>query len=114
MACWRELASAASYAGAGSAVRARFDGLRPVPQRHGAHRLPAASGVVNASGQLGTSVGLAVLGSLGVTAAISRWDATVKHLPASARAAAANQAKPQVPGSPAPDPSRGSRPVKVA
>jgi MFS transporter, DHA2 family, methylenomycin A resistance protein len=53
----------------------------------------AASGVVNASRQVGTSVGLAVLGSLGVTAATSRWDATIKGLPASARAAAASQAQ---------------------
>jgi MFS transporter, DHA2 family, methylenomycin A resistance protein len=53
----------------------------------------AASGVVNASRQVGTSVGLAVLGSLGVTAATSHWDATIRHFPASVRAAAAQQAQ---------------------
>ena len=53
----------------------------------------AASGVVNASRQVGTSVGLAVLGSLGVTAASSDWRATVARLPAAARPAAARQAQ---------------------
>jgi MFS transporter, DHA2 family, methylenomycin A resistance protein len=51
----------------------------------------AASGVVNASRQVGTSVGLAVLGSLGVAAATSRWDATIHRFPAAVRAAAAKQ-----------------------
>jgi len=53
----------------------------------------AASGVVNASRQVGTSVGLAVLGSLGVTAATSHWDATIARLAAPARQAAAQQAQ---------------------
>jgi MFS transporter, DHA2 family, methylenomycin A resistance protein len=53
----------------------------------------AASGVVNASRQVGTSVGLAVLGSLGVTAATSHWDATIHRFPASVRAAATKQAQ---------------------
>jgi DHA2 family methylenomycin A resistance protein-like MFS transporter len=53
----------------------------------------AASGVVNASRQVGTSVGLAVLGSIGVTAASSDWRATVARLPAAARPAAARQAQ---------------------
>jgi predicted MFS family arabinose efflux permease len=53
----------------------------------------AASGVANASRQVGTSVGLAVLGSLGVTAATSRWDAAIRRFPASVRAAAARQAQ---------------------
>jgi hypothetical protein len=53
----------------------------------------AASGVVNPSRQVGTSVGLAVLGSLGVTAAISDWRATIARLPAPARHAAARQAQ---------------------
>jgi MFS transporter, DHA2 family, methylenomycin A resistance protein len=52
----------------------------------------AASGVVNSSRQVGTSVGLAVLGSLGVTAATARWNAALGRLPASVRAAAARQA----------------------
>jgi MFS family permease len=53
----------------------------------------AASGVVNASRQVGTSVGLAVLGSLGVTAATSHWDATIHHFPPAVRAVAAKQAQ---------------------
>jgi DHA2 family methylenomycin A resistance protein-like MFS transporter len=53
----------------------------------------AASGVLNAARQVGTSVGLAVLGSLGVTAAISAWHATIARLPAAARPAAAGQAQ---------------------
>lgn len=53
----------------------------------------AASGVVNSSRQIGTSVGLAVLGSLGVTAATTRWNATIQRLPGSLRAAAARQAQ---------------------
>jgi MFS transporter, DHA2 family, methylenomycin A resistance protein len=53
----------------------------------------AASGVVSASRQIGPSVGLAVLGSLGVTVAISDWRAAIARLPASARRAAARQAQ---------------------
>jgi MFS transporter, DHA2 family, methylenomycin A resistance protein len=53
----------------------------------------AASGVVNASRQVGTSVGLAVLGSIGVTAATSQWDAIIRRFPVSVRAAAAKQAQ---------------------
>jgi MFS transporter, DHA2 family, methylenomycin A resistance protein len=53
----------------------------------------AASGVVNASRQVGTSVGLGVLGSIGVAAATSHWDAAIHRLPAPARAAAARQAQ---------------------
>lgn len=54
----------------------------------------AASGVVNASRQIGTSVGLAVLGSLGVDAATSQWKTTtVQHLSGSFRAAATRQAQ---------------------
>jgi EmrB/QacA subfamily drug resistance transporter len=53
----------------------------------------AASGIVNASRQVGTSVGLAVLGSLGVTAATSSWDAAVRRFPASVQDAAAAQSQ---------------------
>jgi DHA2 family methylenomycin A resistance protein-like MFS transporter len=53
----------------------------------------AASGVVNAARQVGTSVGLAVLGSVGAAAAISNWHAMTARLPAPARQAAARQAQ---------------------
>ena len=53
----------------------------------------AASGVVNASRQIGTSVGLAVLGTLGVTSAIENWTATARRFPAASRAEALRQAQ---------------------
>jgi MFS transporter, DHA2 family, methylenomycin A resistance protein len=53
----------------------------------------AASGALNASRQVGNSVGLAVLGSLGVTAAISDWHTTIARFPASVQHAAAQQAQ---------------------
>ena len=53
----------------------------------------AASSVVNASRQLGTSVGLAVLGTLGVTSAIANWTATAQRFPAALRAEALRQAQ---------------------
>ena len=53
----------------------------------------AASGVVNASRQIGTSVGLAVLGSLEVTSAIGNWDASARRFPAASRAEALRQAQ---------------------
>jgi DHA2 family methylenomycin A resistance protein-like MFS transporter len=52
-----------------------------------------ASGVLNASRQIGTSVGLAVLGTIGVAAATSAWTADVGHFPASIRARAGAQAQ---------------------
>lgn len=51
----------------------------------------AASGVVNASRQLGTSVGLAVLGSIGVTVATSHWQTAIHRFPATIRAVATGQ-----------------------
>lgn len=51
----------------------------------------AASGVVNASRQVGTSVGLAVFGSLGVTVATARWNTAIHGFPLNVRAAATAQ-----------------------
>ena len=53
----------------------------------------AASSVVNASRQIGTSVGLAVLGTLGATSAISHWKAAARGFPAPIRADALRQAQ---------------------
>jgi hypothetical protein len=51
------------------------------------------SGVVNASRQIGSSVGLAILGSIGVGAAASTWIAETRHFPASVRGRAVDQAR---------------------
>ncbi|HEY7144960.1 MAG TPA: MFS transporter [Streptosporangiaceae bacterium] len=53
----------------------------------------AASGVLNASRQIGTSVGLAVLGAIGVHASATDWNASIGELPPPVRAAAAGQAQ---------------------
>lgn len=53
----------------------------------------AASGVLNASRQIGTSVGLAVVGAIGVHTAVSDWNARTGRFPASIRARAAGQAQ---------------------
>jgi predicted MFS family arabinose efflux permease len=52
-----------------------------------------ASAVLNASRQIGTSMGLAVLGAIGVSAIIAHWRAGVERLPTAARAAAREQAQ---------------------
>lgn len=52
-----------------------------------------ASGVLNASRQIGTSVGLAVLGTIGVAAATSAWTARAGRFPAPIRARAGGQAQ---------------------
>jgi EmrB/QacA subfamily drug resistance transporter len=51
----------------------------------------AAAGVLQASRQVGVSVGLAVLGSIGVNAAASSWRGHVQDLSASVRGAASSQ-----------------------
>ena len=51
----------------------------------------AASGVLNAARQIGSSVGLAVLGAIGVHAAVSDWQATAARFPAQLRATALAQ-----------------------
>ena len=53
----------------------------------------AASSVVNASRQIGTSIGLAVLGTLGATSAISDWKAAARGFPAAIRTDALRQAQ---------------------
>lgn len=50
----------------------------------------AASGVFNAGRQVGTSVGLAVIGAIGVGATASAWSAATRALPHSLRAQALN------------------------
>jgi EmrB/QacA subfamily drug resistance transporter len=52
-----------------------------------------ASGVFNASRQVGTSIGLAILGAVGADAATSAWTSQAAHLPAAARQAAIGQAR---------------------
>jgi MFS transporter, DHA2 family, methylenomycin A resistance protein len=88
------LLTAAGYVLAGAGFGVLVPGVTHVAMRDvPAGVSGAASGVVNASRQVGTSVGLAVLGSIGVTAAASRWGAAIGRFPASARAAAARQAQ---------------------
>jgi DHA2 family methylenomycin A resistance protein-like MFS transporter len=53
----------------------------------------AASGILNSARQVGTSVGLAVLGAIGVNAAVSDWATKTAGFPESARAGAAGQAQ---------------------
>jgi DHA2 family methylenomycin A resistance protein-like MFS transporter len=52
-----------------------------------------ASGVFNASRQVGTSIGLAILGAIGADAATSAWTSQAAHLPGPARRAAIGQAR---------------------
>jgi DHA2 family methylenomycin A resistance protein-like MFS transporter len=52
-----------------------------------------ASGIFNASRQVGTSIGLAILGAVGADAATSSWTSQAAHLPAAARQAAIGQAR---------------------
>ena len=86
--------TAAGYLLAGAGFGVLVPGVTNVAMRDvPAGASGAASGVVNAARQVGTSVGLAVLGSLGAAAAISSWHATTSRLPAPARQAAARQAQ---------------------
>jgi MFS transporter, DHA2 family, methylenomycin A resistance protein len=52
-----------------------------------------ASGVFNASRQVGTSIGLAILGAIGTVAATSAWTSQAARLPGTARQAAIGQAR---------------------
>jgi MFS transporter, DHA2 family, methylenomycin A resistance protein len=52
-----------------------------------------ASGVFNASRQVGTSIGLAILGAIGADAATSAWTSQAAHLPGPARQAAIGQTR---------------------
>jgi DHA2 family methylenomycin A resistance protein-like MFS transporter len=52
-----------------------------------------ASGIFNACRQVGTSIGLAILGSIGADAATSAWRSQVAQLPGAARQAAIGQAR---------------------
>jgi uncharacterized protein YndB with AHSA1/START domain len=52
-----------------------------------------ASGVFNASRQVGTSIGLAILGGIGADAATSAWTSQAANLPGAARRAAIGQAR---------------------
>jgi MFS transporter, DHA2 family, methylenomycin A resistance protein len=52
-----------------------------------------ASGVFNASRQVGTSVGLAILGAVGAHVATSAWTSRFARLPAAVRHAALGQAR---------------------
>jgi MFS transporter, DHA2 family, methylenomycin A resistance protein len=62
--------------------------MRDVPQGFSG----VASGILNASRQIGTSVGLAVLGTIGANAAVSEWSTKLRGFPASAQQMAAGQA----------------------
>lgn len=88
------LLTAAGYALAGAGFGMLLPGVTHVAMRDvPAGVSGAASGVFNASRQVGTSVGLAVLGSLGVTAATSSWDTAAHRDPAPLRAEALRQAQ---------------------
>jgi MFS transporter, DHA2 family, methylenomycin A resistance protein len=52
-----------------------------------------ASGVFNASRQVGTSIGLAILGAIGADVATSAWASQAAHLPGAARQAAIGQTR---------------------
>jgi len=84
----------AGYVVSGAGVGTLVPGITHVAMRDvPAGVSGAASGVVNASRQIGTSVGLAVLGSVGVGAAVSDWAAKAGRLPAPIRVRALGQAQ---------------------
>jgi MFS transporter, DHA2 family, methylenomycin A resistance protein len=84
----------AGYVVSGAGVGTLVPGITHVAMRDVPDGVSgAASGVVNASRQIGTSVGLAVLGSVGVGAAVSDWTAKAGRFPASIRVRALGQAQ---------------------
>ena len=88
--CWTGIGYVLAGAGFGLLVPAiTHVAMRDVPTGVSG----AASGVLNAARQIGTSVGLAVLGAVGVSAAVSDWGGRVGTLPVSIRAAARRQAQ---------------------
>lgn len=79
-------------------LRRRFRHVRP--RRHArrdARRSPRnlgrSSALVNACRQIGTTVGLAILGSPGVTTAISNWNTAARQFSGPSRTVAAGQAQ---------------------
>jgi MFS transporter, DHA2 family, methylenomycin A resistance protein len=84
----------AGYVVSGAGVGTLVPGITHVAMRDVPSGVSgAASGVVNASRQIGTSVGLAVLGSIGVGAAVSDWTAKAGRFPAPIRVRALGQAQ---------------------
>jgi len=86
--------TAAGYVACGAGFGALVPAITHVAMRD----VPAgasgtASGALNASRQIGTSVGLAVLGTIGVAAAKSAWAGNAGRFPVPVRARAAGQAQ---------------------
>jgi MFS transporter, DHA2 family, methylenomycin A resistance protein len=86
--------TAAGYVACGAGFGALVPAITHVAMRD----VPAgasgtASGALNAARQIGTSVGLAVLGTIGVAAAKSAWAVDAGHFPVPVRASAVGQAQ---------------------
>jgi MFS transporter, DHA2 family, methylenomycin A resistance protein len=84
--------TAAGYLVSGAAFGALVPALALVAMRDvPAGTTGGASGVLNAARQLGSSVGLAVLGTVGVSAAIADWHRRAASFPAAVHARALDQ-----------------------